>query len=105
MKDYFCLGPVPYSENCCQVGSENFVYNSTKECTAFINQLKRTLLYSKKYNSFEIKWNNHDFGMYPEVIINFDDENKDSVKFALAVERNCPEFWDEIAKKELGIID
>jgi len=105
MKDHLYLGPVPYAENCSQLGSENFVYKSTIECEAYINQLKRMFPSPQKDNYFKIKWNNHDFGMYPEVIVYYDNEDSDSADFALNAERNGPEFWDEEAKKEIGIID
>lgn len=41
MKDSLNLAPTPLGEECAQLGDMDYSSRSRKECTAFINQLKR----------------------------------------------------------------
>ncbi len=104
MLDFLSIGPVPCDEDCSQRGTEDFVLNSTRECKAYINQLKRMFPNPEDKNFFKIKWSNHDFGMYPEVVIYYNDDIKISCEYAFNVESKSPAQWDEEAKKELGLL-
>lgn len=99
MREYLELGPVPYEEDCAQVGAGNYHEKARKECTAYKHQLER--LFPK--GTFTIKSNPHDFGSYYEVCIVYNDNDESSSDYAFNVESNLPSNWDEKAKKELGI--
>jgi hypothetical protein len=87
------LGPVPSEEQCSRVGDPR----AKIECLAYLNQLKRLFPEAK----FEITWEKHEFGMYPEVIVLYDYYNESEAKQAFEIEANLPELWDDRAKVEL----
>lgn len=100
--DWMYLSPTPIEENCAQVGEDNFHQKATREMTAFIGQLYRQFPDAKEKGVyFRIKWENHDFGTYGEVVAAYDDDDEIAYEYALGVELNLPEYWDEEAKKEL----
>ena len=104
MKDSLNLSPVPLNEECAQLGSAEYSSQSRKECTAFIAQLERVFGPAPSGAYFKITSNPHDFGTYRDVDIVFNDENETASDYAYRVEANLPEFWDEEAKVELGIV-
>lgn len=96
------LGPTPADESCAQVGEDNFREKAKKEMNAYINQLMRQFPNVDEFNvSFKIKWQNHDFGTYGEVVAVYDAANQESARKALDIEWQLPENWDEEALKEL----
>lgn len=100
--DFFYLGPSPSDEDCSQVGEDNFRQRATKEMKAYIDQLYR--LFPDAQDSgveFKIKWFNHDFGSYGEVIAQYDESNDAAFKFCIAVDNAIPYNWDEEAMEEL----
>lgn len=50
---------------------------------------------------FDVRYSDHDFGAYPEVVISFDGSVRDAVEFAYSVEGALPEWWDNAARAEL----
>ena len=103
MKDSLNLSPVPVGEECAQLGAADYSSRARKECTAFINQLKREFGEPPVGASLRITQNPHDFGTYLDVEVRFDDDVEEANEFAYKVEGGLPEFWDEEARKELGI--
>jgi hypothetical protein len=99
MKNFIELGPVPYDEECVQVGCEDYMTKAKKECNAYIEQLCR--LFGDV--DLRIKSFPHDFGNYLEVVIYFDDETENDSDVAGNVADNLPANWDNEALKELGI--
>jgi hypothetical protein len=102
MRDSLNLAPVPLDEECAQLGAADYSSRSRKECTAFINQLKRVFGEPPPRASFKITQNPHDFGTYRDVDIQFDDEDEAASEYAYKVEANIPAEWDEDALKELN---
>ena len=101
MMDYSNLGSAPTDEDCAQVGSDGYWERASIECKVFRKQLRRIFGEEKFPNRLKIKSFPHDFGDYLEVVIYYDDENEESLDWALKLEDNLPERWDEEAKKEL----
>ena len=103
MKDYFEIGPTPCSEDCAQVGSENFRLIASIEMEAYIDQLYR--MFGEKIEnssiSFGKKWFNHDFGSYGEVVVFYDDDDPNA-HLIYEIERELPEFWDKEASKQIS---
>lgn len=98
------IGPVPYEENCAQLGDEYFHEKSKKEMNAYIEQLYRQFPEAANNRvAFVSKWFSHDFGSYGEVCIKYNDENQLALEYALMVEKNLPGNWDEEAIKELEL--
>ena len=101
MRDSIQLAPTPTNETCAQVGDADFDSRSKVECRAFQNQLTR--MFPPVGNArFVTKSFPHDFGVYREVCVEFDDAVEAEVEFAYRVEGNLPHEWDESAKIELA---
>jgi hypothetical protein len=105
--EYIELGITPYAEECAQVGADNYCDRVRAEGRAYINQLKRMIFQSKKIDELPfgirlaLKSFAHDFGLYYEVIVKYDESNGDAIDFAFEIENNLPANWDDEAKKEL----
>jgi len=96
MFDYIELGPVPYGEDCVQVGDADY-YNKMKvETKRYIDQLeKRFPQLGEAHCSLRVKGFPHDFGKYHEVCINYNENDATAVNFAYFVDSNLPEFWND----------
>ena len=93
--DYVNIGSVPYDEDCCQVGDEDYFLNSQKECRRFI-ELIRTKLGPEPYGArLSIKGFPHDFGTYYEVVCYYNEDNETAVEYAFNCEANAPAKWEE----------
>ena len=76
MMDYLNIGPAPWSEDCAQVGAENYRERSQRECRAFIHQLRRVAGLEPPGAQLVIKSFPHDFGAYHEVCCRYNEENE-----------------------------
>lgn len=102
MKDFLYLGPVPCDESCAQVGDNDFRRKATIEMKAYISLLKRKFPLTEESGvTLRIKWENHDFGAYGEVVAEYDYHNEEALAYALRIENNLPYEWDETALMEL----
>lgn len=102
MIDYVSIGSTPNAEDCAQVGKDNYSEQARKEGKAYINQLKRQFG-EVPSAMFKLKGFPHDFGTYYEVCVVFSDGDEEAADFAYKVEVECPDYWDEEARKELGV--
>lgn len=106
MREYMEIGPVPYDEECAQVGAEDYNYRvrAEIEIKAYIDLLERTFPEALKKNiNFKAKWFPHDFGTYGEVCMFWDTDNEEADEYVYEIERNLPSNWDRTAMQELGI--
>lgn len=103
--DFIEIGPTPAMEDCAQVGEHGYATKSRNEMIAYINQLYRHFPDIKNQDDiyFMHKYNRHDFGYYGEVRVYYPMHNKAALDMALEIERNLPEYWDDEARKELGL--
>lgn len=101
MRDYISIGSTPTGEDCAQVGSADYYEQTRKEQRAFINQLKRVLGEPPCGAHLASKTFDHDFGTYHEVVCYFDEGNEEARDYAFKLEGEAPEYWDELARKEL----
>lgn len=100
--DYIYLSPTPTEESCAQVGEPDYRKKATKEMTTFINQLYRTYPHAQDMGVFfRIKWQNHDFGQYGEIVATYDVDDNEAIDYALHIERTLPEYWDSQSIMEL----
>ena len=99
--DYLSLGPVPSSEDCAQLGAEDYGPSSVRECTEFIGQLIRQHGEPPMGARLTRKAFPHDFGTYHEVCVIFDEASEDAVAYAYRLEAETPETWDAAAVREL----
>lgn len=100
--DWLYLSPTPLEEDCAQVGEVDFHQRATKEMTAFIGQLYRKFPDAMENGVyFRIKWENHEFGTYGEVVAAYDSDDETACEYALNVEHNIPEYWDQESISEM----
>ena len=103
MKEILELTCTPTGEKCEQIGPKYNPEKARKECRAFKNQLERQS--PPPGNAYlKITSNNHDFGTYHEVAAVYNDESEEETDWAYGLESELPEFWDEKAKEELGLV-
>ncbi len=96
MRDHLFLGPTPGAEPCLQLGSPDFTMEKAKlECRRYIELLEQKFRPVPEGAYFRIKTETHEFGSYPEVVVDFDSENEEAVDFAFHVENNLPGTWDD----------
>jgi hypothetical protein len=100
--DYLCIGSAPSDEECAQVGSEGYARRAKAECAAFINQLRRVFGGEPDGARLRTKSNAHDYGTYFEVVCDYEEENQKALDYALKVEGETPQEWDDEARKELA---
>jgi hypothetical protein len=74
MQDFFCIGPSPSEEDCAQVGEPDYRNKAVRECTRYIELLRKTIGPEPEGARLGIKWFDHDFGQYCEVVCYFDTE-------------------------------
>ena len=101
MKDYMNIGSSPVDEPCAQIGTDGYYELAQKECKAFVNQLLRVFGKPPQETYLKVKGFDHDFGRYYEVVVVYDDNHEEGLEYALKLEGNTPEKWDEEAKDEL----
>ena len=92
--DSIPLGPVPSDEVCQQVGTANYSdYEARQECLRYIELLEK-LFPPVEGARYGISRNPHDFGVYYEVVINFDTTNPAAVEYTFHVDANAPSNWN-----------
>ena len=102
MRDVLELGPVPYDEQCEQVGPNYDPSKARRECQVFIRQLERTFGQPPEGAYFKMTANRHDFGTYYEVGVSYNFHDETQCDYAFRVENNTPANWDEQARHELA---
>ena len=97
------LGTTPSGEDCAQVGATKYDYYelARMELQAFLNQLKRMFPNPPPDVRFKRQSNPHDFGTYYDLAIRYNSNDEEAVNYAMNIENNLPENWDEQAKREL----
>ena len=89
-RDYMDIGSVPASEDCAQVGTEDYRPRARAECNRFIELLRRVIGEEPEGASLAIKNNPHDFGSYLSVVCYFDDENEEACQVRLSLRERSP---------------
>lgn len=105
MRDYLEIDTVPTDEDCAQVGAPDYDTRARREARAFINQILRHYP-EPLYGDITFKRNQHDFGEYLSIKINFDDDDEESCNWAFAIEGDnlgVLREWDKEARAELGL--
>lgn len=101
-QDSIALGPVPYEEECEQVGPKYDPARARLECKTFVAQLTRSNP-PPEGGRFRIKSNPHDFGAYLDVEAVFNEDFEAATEWAYGLESNGPAEWDAESKTALGL--
>lgn len=106
MRDCIEIGCTPSGEECEQLGPNYDRSKAIRECRAYARQIHRIFPELENHDKvwLRLKSEYHDFGTYTEVAVSFDLDDEASVDLAYRIEGGTPEFWDEEAKAELGLI-
>jgi hypothetical protein len=89
MRDYINIGTVPCDEDCAQVGQEGYREQAVKECRRFIELLRKTFGDEPEGARLPIKWFDHDFGSYCEVVCWYDTRMRKRETMRFAVRTRC----------------
>jgi hypothetical protein len=95
MKTYLSLAPSPIEEDCAQVGTPSYRQQALAECARFIRLLRQKFGPEPEGARLSVKWFDHDFGPYCEVVCYYNTDIPPSVEYAYACEANLPATWDE----------
>lgn len=98
MRDYLNIGPAPAEEDCAQVGHDDYIPRARRECTAFIDQIRRTVGQPPEGAFLQSKRFPHDLGSYLEVVVVYDDDKEEAVEYAFRCESEAPSRWDDTAR-------
>jgi hypothetical protein len=98
MRDRFELSAtVPHEEPCSQVGTDGYYKNARLEAQALKSMLLRTLPPPPDGTGIRIIECPHDFGIYLDLAVSYDDDEEESVEWMLKAESGVPANWDEEA--------
>jgi hypothetical protein len=95
MKTYVELAPAPIEEDCAQVGTPGYREQALNECARLIRQLRKTCGPEPEGAWLSVKWFEHDFGPYCEVVCYYNTDIPPSVEYAYTCEANLPATWDD----------
>ena len=96
--DYINIGSTPAAEDCAQVGSSTYPAESRRESERFIRGILHHFGMPPEGARVASRTFPHDFGSYREVVVYFVEDKPDAVDYALRVESECPETWEELEK-------
>ena len=97
MREYINIGSSPCEEDCVQVGAQDYVSKSRKECQRFINKIREICGVEPEGAQLATKSFPHDFGTYHEVVCYFD-MGTPSEDYAYHVESYAPTTWTQTEK-------
>jgi hypothetical protein len=86
--DVVRIGPAPCDEECAQVGQKDYRERAVEECMRFIKLLRKTFGDEPEGARLAIKWFDHDFGSYCEVVCWY--EKEDAREYAFRCENETP---------------
>lgn len=86
-QDSLCIGSCLNSEDCVQVGTENYEILAKAQCKRLIEAIRAELGSEPEGANLKIKSCLHDFGTYYEVYCWFDPESPAATTYAYDAER------------------
>jgi hypothetical protein len=95
-KDVIWLGPAPAEEECAQVGRPNYREQVFAECRHYIEAIKKKCGEPPEGATLRIKGQEHDFGTYYEVVVEFDSDNGEAARWAYHVDASVPTRWEDV---------
>jgi len=101
ISDYIDVEGIPADEECAQLGSPDYYERTMREMKVFIKQLRREFGPEPEGFRFKIQACPHDFGTYHMLRLLWSTEEGE--EYAMRIEGECPENWDDEARKELGL--
>jgi hypothetical protein len=94
-------GTTPWGEICAKVEQDTYYKDGIIEAEVFIAQLERVFGEPPPSAFFKVISCPHDFGVYFEVAVRYNNTNQDAIDYAFRCEAETPKHWDAEAWKEL----
>jgi hypothetical protein len=94
MQTYVELAPAPIEEDCAQVGTPGYRERALEECARFIRLLRQKFGPEPEGARLSVKWCDHDFGQYCEVVCYYNTDIPSSVAYAYICEAHLPATWE-----------
>lgn len=91
--DYLYIGTVPSDEDCLQVGRAT--YEQMRAEAMYYAKALANKFPSDKI-TIRVKREEHDFGSYPAVIVEYNTDDPESVEQAFHIDANEPATWEEL---------
>lgn len=101
MREYVEIGPVPPDEECAQVGDPDYRSKALKECRRYIRLIRKKKGLEPEGAELKIKWFQHDFGSYAEVVCYYDENNKKAIDYAFRCESKGPQKWEKEEEEDV----
>ena len=100
--DFIYIGSAPAEEDCVQVNMDNSCYPAQmkEECKRYIKALIRVYGEEPDGCILTIKWENHDFGSYCEVVCKYDTNSQEAVDYAFRVEEGLL-TWNDVPEDHI----
>lgn len=94
-RDRIFLGPTPALEECAQVGADDYADRSVREGRAYIEAIKKVCGEPPEGATLRIVNQDHDYGVYKEVVVEFDGNVEAAAKYAYLCDERTPKTWEE----------
>lgn len=91
---YLDLGPTPAEETPTQLGHDDYADRARKEANAYIAAIRAVCGPEPEGAGLRAKWENHDFGRYLTVVVNYDPDNAEAVRYAFKCDSDAPTTWE-----------
>ena len=95
MRDFMDIGSSPCDEPCAQVGEPDYSAKARAECGRFIELIRKKLGIEPLGAYLAIKSFPHNFGIYHEVVVHFDDDDEEARNYAYLCEAEAPRTWQD----------
>ncbi|MCG3197062.1 MAG: hypothetical protein GHCLOJNM_01546 [bacterium] len=91
------LSSSPLFEDCVQVRTgTDYVDAMREECQRYVDLLGRRFPWAREVGlRFRVEWFPHDFGIYAQAVVWYDDADPLAEALAMWVEDHEPERWDD----------
>jgi hypothetical protein len=83
------------------IGQDNYHKQAIEECTRFIELLRKTFGNEPDGARLAIKWFDHEFGFYWEVVCYYETEIESDRAYAFRCENECPLTWEGGRREQL----
>ena len=95
-KEELGLGPVPCDESCEQIGDNYDYQKAIAENKRYIEVIRQKCGTEPYGARLKVKRMDHEFGMYTEVVVEFQESVEEAVEYAYRCEGNMPQTWDDV---------
>ena len=93
--DTIYLGPVPPEEGCVQLGAPDYSILAEEECERYIALIRSAMGPEPEGARLRVKWSDHDYGRYAEVVCEFDEAVDAAREYALRCDWEGPVSWED----------